>query len=721
MGRRTKRTLPMGGVETFAYDAAGNMTAHMDFRGKTTTFTYNTTNRLLTKTPDPSLGEPTVTFTYTPTGRRASMNDASGLTTYTYDDRDRMTSKVTPQGTLNYTYDDAGNLLTVRSSNAEGVSLDYTYDELNRLATVKDNRIAGGTTTYTYDPNGNLASTNLPNGVQSTYTYNTLNRLTQVTATNGSTLASFAYTLGPAGNRLAVTEAGGRTVNYTYDSVYRLTSETISGDAVANGAISYSHDSVGNRLSRTSNLPGVNSVSVTYDANDRLTTDTYDGNGNTIGSHGRTFSYDFENHLTSADGGAVTIVYDGDGNRVRKTVGGVTTSYLVDTNTHSGFTQVVEEIQQGQVVRQYTYGHDLISQRQLINGQRQVSFYGYDGHGSVRYLTNAAGTITDTYNYDAFGNLIGQTGSTPNNYLYAGEQFDPDLGFYYLRARYMDTSTGRFATADTFEGLQFEPKSLHKYLYANADPVNSIDPSGHMTLGSTMAVTAMMGALAGMVTGAIRDGVRGAIKGAIIGMLMAPAALLGVMGLGIGIAWAFTALGVGMAAGTGIAIVGGIAATVSLGMDTTEMLTADNERDRWAAGVSALFTIAGVGYGAYRFRSLPNNASNDTMLPNSRAQVGELLSEAQALFRGEVVVARQVTIQTNSTTVRVDLVTRSLFGELTLIESKFGAGARFTRNQRVGYPEILSGGGTVRGANGGAALPEGTQIPAQPVRSDFWR
>ena len=49
----------------------------------------------------------------------------------------------------------------------------------------------------------------------------------------------------------------------------------------------------------------------------------------------------------------------------------------------------------------------------------------------------ATGTVTDTYDYDAFGNLINPTGTTPNNYLFAGEQFDPDLGLYYNRARYL--------------------------------------------------------------------------------------------------------------------------------------------------------------------------------------------------------------------------------------------------------------------------------------------
>ena len=96
-----------------------------------------------------------------------------------------------------------------------------------------------------------------------------------------------------------------------------------------------------------------------------------------------------------------------------------------------------------------------------------MSFYGYDGSGSVRYLSDTSGAVTDTFTYDAFGTLISRTGATPNDYLYAGEQFDLDLGLYYLRARYMDPNIGPSRTADTFEGVQFDPISLHKYLYAS--------------------------------------------------------------------------------------------------------------------------------------------------------------------------------------------------------------------------------------------------------------
>lgn len=206
----------------------------MDFNGKTTTYTYDSMRRMLTKVPDASLNQPAVTFTYNANGQRATMNDASGETVYTYDVRNRLATKQTPFGTLTYTYDNASNLLTTRSSNANGVSVDYTYDVLNRLSTVKDNRLLalnGGVASYDYDTVGNLESYQYPNGVKTSYTYNTLNRLTSMnTALGATTQSSYTYTLGPAGNRTAVSELGGRTVNYTYDDLYRLTNETIAND-----------------------------------------------------------------------------------------------------------------------------------------------------------------------------------------------------------------------------------------------------------------------------------------------------------------------------------------------------------------------------------------------------------------------------------------------------------------------------------------------------------
>jgi RHS repeat-associated protein len=116
-----------------------------------------------------------------------------------------------------------------------------------------------------------------------------------------------------------------------------------------------------------------------------------------------------------------------------------------------------------------------------------------DGQGSTRVITDATGTSLGTYTYDAFGLVLAQTGNVQNVYLYAGEQFDGNVGAYYLRARYYDMANGRFLSVDPFSGLARNPMSLHRYLYGSADPVNNTDPSGRFTLIEIVGVVAIIG------------------------------------------------------------------------------------------------------------------------------------------------------------------------------------------------------------------------------------
>jgi hypothetical protein len=120
----------------------------------------------------------------------------------------------------------------------------------------------------------------------------------------------------------------------------------------------------------------------------------------------------------------------------------------------------------------------------------------------------------------------------------------------------MDPSVGRFITADPFGGFMFEPLSLHKYLYANADPVNKIDPSGYFSIqelattqtiqgiissvnwkciGTTILRNALKGLVRGMIFGGIdawlgggtiEDIVNGILSGGITGFLLGPLAMI---------------------------------------------------------------------------------------------------------------------------------------------------------------------------------------------------
>ena len=159
---------------------------------------------------------------------------------------------------------------------------------------------------------------------------------------------------------------------------------------------------------------------------------------------------------------------------------------------------LAEYDENGSLTTLYTRGDELISQER--NGVK--SYYLYDGFDSVRMLTDEGGSVTDTYTFDAFGNLTDSTGDTENSYLYRGEQYDSFTGLYYLRARYMNPSTGTFITMDEYAGSVFEPVSLHKYLYANANPVMNSDPTGYFSLSDMTASVGVQNVLNSMIYGA---------------------------------------------------------------------------------------------------------------------------------------------------------------------------------------------------------------------------
>jgi len=498
LGRRISRTLPLGQTETMGYDLAGNVISKKDFNGKTTSFAYNANNWLVSRTPDPSfVGEAAVSWTYTASGRRATMTDGTGTTVYTYDLRDRLTMKSTPYGTLYYTRDNAGHVKTVRSDQSDGVAVDYGFDDDERLSTVTDQY--GGSakvTRYGYDTAGRLLGWVQPNGVATSFTYDDVNHLKNVSIKNAAatTLASYAYTLGTTGNRTGVTEASGRTIAWTYDTLYRLTGETISGAASANGTVGYTYDAAGNRLSRTSTLTGVPATTSTYDANDRTDADTWNANGNMLTRDGRTQSFDSLDRLMSSaptsGGTTVKVIYDGDGNRVAADVGGVVSSFLVDDQNPTGYAQVVEERLSGAVTKAYVFGVKALSQRAKSGSAWSTSYYGMDGHGSVVLLTDGLGTVTDTWEYDAFGTVIGRTGTTSNTILYSGEWMDAEQGLQYLRARWYAPGMGRFVSGDTMEtGDGF-------FRYTGNNPIMGVDPSGHTNIAEMSVTQAIVVSLA---------------------------------------------------------------------------------------------------------------------------------------------------------------------------------------------------------------------------------
>ena len=96
--------------------------------------------------------------------------------------------------------------------------------------------------------------------------------------------------------------------------------------------------------------------------------------------------------------------------------------------------------------------------------------------------------------------MLKKTGDTDNDYLYTGEQYNESTGLYYLRARYMSPETGTFTTMDTYAGTLDNPVSLHKYLYANGNPVMYKDPTGNFSLMETSVAQGIQATINTIIT-----------------------------------------------------------------------------------------------------------------------------------------------------------------------------------------------------------------------------
>ncbi len=309
-------------------------------------------------------------------------------------------------------------------------------------------------------------------------------------------------------------------IDWTYDALGRLTQEASHDVSGARLDVDYTEDFVfdlaGNRIETSStDAAGTVTTMTTYNGNGEATSDvsslgsiivyTYDANGSLIettsnGNVVARYVYDSDNQLSSATtytkdqaGNSVTttsnFIYDSSGDRVSTEVitqvngsqtSDVKQSDLFDPNNPTGLPQILEEHDQtGAVTMTFVSGSATILQVSHLDGGDEYRYFLLDGHNSTRLLTDQNGVITDRFDYDADGNALDFDATTAaTTRLYSGYTFDRSTGLYDLNARYYDPSVGRFDESDPFSGDTTDPQSLNKYLYAQGDPVNYVDPNG---------------------------------------------------------------------------------------------------------------------------------------------------------------------------------------------------------------------------------------------------
>ncbi|ULO07118.1 hypothetical protein H1230_29975 [Paenibacillus sp. 19GGS1-52] len=182
----------------------------------------------------------------------------------------------------------------------------------------------------------------------------------------------------------------------------------------------------------------------------------------------------------------MTYQYDGDGLRREKTVSSSKDGYKAQTTNYSYDCQhvILETGESGVMLNRYIRGINYIAH---FDKASQVTDYLYNEHGDVVQTVTKDGAIVNQYDYDAFGNSSLTIETKEEPIRYGGEFFDRETGLYYLRARYYDPYTGRFISEDSYWGEQKNRLSLNLYTYAENDPIQFVDPTGHGIFGKLKA------------------------------------------------------------------------------------------------------------------------------------------------------------------------------------------------------------------------------------------
>jgi RHS repeat-associated protein len=421
-----------------------------------------------------------VDYSYDAHGNLVAATDALGTIRLTYDAADRLTQITYPSGRfLQYTYDARGR--RIRMVDQAGFTLQYSYDAIGRLAGLTD----GSDTVlvvYAYDASGNLIRETRGNGTYTTYAYDSADELLHLVhlAPDNSVLSRFDYTYDVLGRRASVTTLDG-TTTYGYDAVGRLISVVLPNKR----NITYKYDAAGNRVSVADN--GSTTGYATNDLNQYTQVggqnNSYDADGNLIDASGgpsgnASYTYDTEGRLISltASSGTWTYQYDALGDRIGMTHNGQTTQYLVDP---TGLGSVIGEYDgSGQLVAHYTYGLGLTSR---VDAGNSTDFYDFDGTGSTVGLSGSSGAYVNQYSYLPFGEMLTASGSVANPFRFNGQLgvADDGNGLNFMRARYYDSTHGRFIQPDPIG----QAGGANVYAFVGNNPLTGSDPAGLQNSG----------------------------------------------------------------------------------------------------------------------------------------------------------------------------------------------------------------------------------------------
>ncbi|MCA9168027.1 MAG: hypothetical protein KDB23_10180, partial [Planctomycetales bacterium] len=369
---------------------------------------------------------------------------------------------------IDYGYNADGYLIKV--STFDGQTTDYDLDSLNRATAVRYNGKVQ--VRYEYNDVGQLTRKLFANDTTTQYGYDAAGRVLRIDHrfANGNSIDFVEYAYDASGRVSTVTTPVG-TRAYTYDGWGQLLTVTLPNGQTQE----FDADAAGNRVGYE-----VNSVNqyLTSAAGDEF---VYDQEGNlTVVAHPdgtvTQYTYDDRNRVRSMSGadGMTTFEYDALGNRSAVVRNGIRTEYLLDL---LGITDRLAEYENGSRSASYLLAGGLEGR---FDANNSASFYHFDATGNTLALTAADGSVSASYSYSPFGEVIESSGTLVdvNPFTFNGRTGAVSIGaeIYDMRARLYDASTGRFTQFDP-SGLQGQDTNW--YRFARNNPLSYVDPTGY--------------------------------------------------------------------------------------------------------------------------------------------------------------------------------------------------------------------------------------------------
>jgi RHS repeat-associated protein len=519
LSRLTSAINPESGTVSYAYDNNSNLTSktspapNQSSGAITLSYCYDALNRMLSKAYNQQscpMATPVATYSYdqgsgaaNSIGRRTGMTDAGGSASWMYDPMGRPTiQQRTTNGvtmTTAYTYNQDGSVATL--TYPSGRTITYKPGGAGRpLSAVDQENGINYAQSASYAPHGALSSlllgqTDTFGGINLNVAYNPRLQPASIRGWSTSGVAlDLGYCFYPVVNGVCQSSQGNngnvtrivnnrdnnRTQNFTYDTLNRIATAYTDGNVWGE---TLQIDAWGN-LNQIQSYPGkpqAENLSQLAGPNNRFVGMSYDAAGNLLNDGLSNYSYDAENRIITLNG-IPAYIYDGDGNRVQKSVGSGKLYWY-----GMGADVLDESDASGNITDEYVFFNGSRIARQHIasacpNPNVVSDYYLSDHLGSSRVVTDSSGNVLDDSDFYPFGGERSIVGSSGNTYKFTGKERDSETSLDNFGARYYASTLGRFMRPDdpNVDQDPADPQSWNLYSYVRNNPLNDTDPDGHV-------------------------------------------------------------------------------------------------------------------------------------------------------------------------------------------------------------------------------------------------